>query len=166
MIRPRTAKATKIVWIVVGAFTAALVAYCGWLVLTDAPAYQFLVRLYMDKRFLKHMLREWGVLAPVVFIGLQALQVVIAPIPGDLTGILGGYLFGQWVALLAAPKSALVVGAGFVLFRAFDIGKPWPVSWADRELKGGLGVMADDLLAGVLAAVVLQLSVRLIHLQS
>jgi uncharacterized membrane protein YdjX (TVP38/TMEM64 family) len=62
------------------------VASCGWLVLTDAPAYQFLVRLYVDKRFLKHTLREWGVLAPVIFIGLQALQVVIAPIPGELTG--------------------------------------------------------------------------------
>src|SRR5205807_2641072 len=80
-----------------GAIVAALVAACGWLVLTDAPAYQFLVRLYVDKRFLKHTLREWGVLAPVIFMGLQALQVIIAPIPGELTGILGGYLFGEWV---------------------------------------------------------------------
>ena len=55
---------------------------------------------------------------------------------------------------------------GFALFRAFDIAKPWPVSWADRRLTGGLGVMADDLLAGLLAAFVLQLSVRLFHLQS
>ena len=68
--------------------------------MTDAPAYQTLIRFYVDKRFLKHTLREWGVLAPVVFIGLQALQVVIAPIPGQVTGILGGYLFGQWAGLL------------------------------------------------------------------
>ena len=85
---------------------------------------------------------------------------------GDASAFVLDEFVGQWVALLAAPKSALVVGVGFVLFRTFDIGKPWPVSWADRELKGGLGVMADDLLAGVLAAVVLQLSVRLIHLQT
>src|SRR5437879_13869078 len=90
----------KACWIIGGAIVAALVAACGWLVLTDAPAYQFLVRLYVDKRFLKHTLREWGVLAPVIFMGLQALQVIIAPIPGDLTGILGGYLFGQWLGLL------------------------------------------------------------------
>ena len=91
---------TKVRWIIGCAIIAMLIAACGWLVLTDAPAYQFLVRLYVDKRFLKHTLREWGVLAPVIFIGLQALQVIIAPIPGEVTGILGGYLFGQWVGLL------------------------------------------------------------------
>jgi phosphatidylglycerophosphatase A len=66
---------------------------------------------------------------------------------------------GQWIALVAAPKSLLAVIVGFLLFRAFDIAKPWPVSWADRRLSGGLGVVIDDVLAGVLAAVVLQLSV-------
>src|SRR6266481_7844539 len=79
---------------------ALLAGYCAWLVITDAPAWHFLVRLYVDKRFLKHTLREWGGLAPVIFIGLQALQVIIAPIPGEVTGILGGYLFGQWIGLL------------------------------------------------------------------
>ncbi len=68
--------------------------------MTDAPVYQTLIRFYVDKPFLKRTLREWGVLAPVVFIGLQALQVVIAPIPGQVTGILGGYLFGLWAGLL------------------------------------------------------------------
>ena len=91
---------TKVRWILGGAIIATLAASCGWLVLTDAPAYQFLVRLYVDKRFLKHTLREWGVLAPVIFIGLQASQVIIAAIPGELTGILGGYLFGQWGGFL------------------------------------------------------------------
>src|SRR5262249_12351989 len=61
----------KVRWVVGGASIAALVAYCGWLVYTNAPAYQFLVRLYLDKIFLKQTLREWGVLAPVIFIGLQ-----------------------------------------------------------------------------------------------
>lgn len=83
-------------WLLGGAAVAAIAAYCLWLVLTDAPTYQFLVRLYVDKRFLKHALREWGTLAPIIFIGLQALQVIVSPIPGDLTGFLGGYLFGQW----------------------------------------------------------------------
>ena len=87
-------------WVIGGAILAAVVVACSWLVLTDPPAYQFLVRLYVDKRFLKHTLREWGVLAPVIFIGLQAVQVIISPIPGELTGILGGYLFGQWGGLL------------------------------------------------------------------
>ena len=47
--------------------------------------------------------------------------------------------------------------AGFALFRLFDVAKPWPIGWLDRRLKGGLGVMADDAVAGVFAAVVLWL---------
>src|SRR5438093_11847089 len=111
---------TKASWIIGSAIIAALVASCGWLVLTDAPAHQFLIRLYVDKRFLKHTLREWGVLAPVIFIGLQALQVIIAPIPGDLTGILGGYLFGEWGGILYSTIG-LTVGsvAAFAVGRCF-----------------------------------------------
>ena len=109
---------TTVRWIIGGAIIATLIASCGWLVLTNAPAYQFLVRLYVDKRFLKHTLREWGVLAPVIFIGLQALQVVISPIPGELTGILGGYLFGQWVGLL---YSTIGLTLGSVV--AFAVGR-------------------------------------------
>jgi len=62
---------------------------------------------------------------------------------------------GQWLALaiLAAAGTADWMGYGlaFVLFRAADIVKPWPVSWAERALPGGLGVMADDLVAGIYA---------------
>ena len=57
-------------------------------------------------------------LAPVIFIGLQALQVVISPIPGELTGILGGYLFGQWVGLL---YSTIGLTLGSVV--AFAVGR-------------------------------------------
>src|SRR3989442_7010494 len=105
-------------WVTAGGITALIVSYCVWLVATDAPAYQFLVRLYVDKRFLKQTLREWGVLAPVIFIGLQALQVIISPIPGELTGILGGYLFGQWVGLL---YSTIGLTLGSVV--AFAVGR-------------------------------------------
>lgn len=90
----------KVGWIVGGAVLSALVALGGWLVLTQTSAYEFLVRLYADPGFLKQTLQEWDVLAPAIFIGLQALQVIIAPFPGELTGLLGGYLFGQWVGLL------------------------------------------------------------------
>ena len=110
--------ATKLGWVLGGAMIATLIAACGWLVLTDASAYQFLVRLYVDKRFLKHTLREWGVLAPVIFIGLQALQVIIAPIPGELTGILGGYLFGQRVGLLYST-----IGLTLGSVAAFAVGR-------------------------------------------
>jgi phosphatidylglycerophosphatase A len=64
---------------------------------------------------------------------------------------------GQWIALLAVPLAPLPYALAFVAFRFFDILKPWPVSWADRKLPGGLGIMADDVLAGVYAAAVLTL---------
>lgn len=66
---------------------------------------------------------------------------------------------GQWIALLPAlvvPGWAWVV-AGFALFRLFDVWKPWPIAWFDRRVKGGLGVMLDDVIAGILAAIVLNL---------
>jgi uncharacterized membrane protein YdjX (TVP38/TMEM64 family) len=106
-------------WAFIGAgITAVIVGYCVWLVVTDAPAYRFLVRLYVDKYFLKQTLRRWGVLAPVIFIVLQALQVIIAPIPGEITGILGGYLFGEWLGLV---YSTLGLTLGSVA--AFGVGR-------------------------------------------
>ena len=105
-------------WGIGSLVAAGLIGYGVWLVATDAPAYQFLVRLYLDKRFLKQTLREWGALAPVIFIGLQALQVIIAPIPGELTGILGGYIFGEWVGLF---YSTIGLTLGSVV--AFAVGR-------------------------------------------
>ena len=69
---------------------------------------------------------------------------------------------GQWLALLLAPPHWIWVVVGFALFRLFDIWKPWPVRWADRELHGGFGAMADDALAGLLALAVLQLLAHLL----
>jgi phosphatidylglycerophosphatase A len=62
---------------------------------------------------------------------------------------------GQWLVLLAAPFDPVAWLFAFVLFRLFDIWKPWPVGWADRHLKGGLGIMLDDILAAGYALLVL-----------
>ena len=62
---------------------------------------------------------------------------------------------GQWLTLLVVPPNLWFYLAGFALFRLFDIRKPWPVSWADRSLPGGLGIMVDDLFAGLYAALFL-----------
>ncbi|MBU0800675.1 MAG: phosphatidylglycerophosphatase A [Alphaproteobacteria bacterium] len=62
---------------------------------------------------------------------------------------------GMWLTLCAATLTPLSIVLAFALFRGFDILKPWPVSWADRKLPGAAGVMADDILAGVYAALCL-----------
>ncbi len=116
MMRPRLTKESR--WLIGGVIAALVVGYCAWLVYSDAPAYQFLVRLYVDKKFLKQTLRQWGILAPIVFILLQALQVVISPVPGEATGFLGGYLFGEWLGLLYS-----VIGLTLGSVVAFWIGR-------------------------------------------
>jgi phosphatidylglycerophosphatase A len=68
---------------------------------------------------------------------------------------------GQWIALLplvVVLRAWPWVLVAFALFRLFDIWKPWPVSWADRRVKSGFGVMLDDVVAGCYAAVVLALA--------
>ena len=70
---------------------------------------------------------------------------------------------GQWLALLPLLALLLPAGgyswwmpvAGFALFRLFDVWKPWPIRWLDRRVKGGFGVMIDDAIAGMFAAIVL-----------
>ena len=63
---------------------------------------------------------------------------------------------GFWITMFAAPVGWVWVAVGFVLFRFFDIIKPWPISWIDKRITGGFGIMLDDVIAGVMAAVVLQ----------
>ena len=74
----------------------------------------------------------------------------------DPSAIVWDEFIGMWIVLLWLP-SVWWVAPAFALFRLFDILKPWPVSLADRELSGGLGIMMDDVLAGVYALLVLQL---------
>lgn len=67
-------------------------------------------------------------------------------------------VIGFLVAMAGTPPSWASVAAGFALFRALDILKPWPINVLDRRLGGGLGIMLDDVLAGAGAAVVLHLA--------
>lgn len=57
----------------------------------------------------------------------------------------------QWLVLLGLPWNSWGIVAGFLFFRLFDIWKPWPISWFDKHVHGGLGIMADDLIAGLMA---------------
>jgi len=75
----------------------------------------------------------------------------------DHGGIVWDEFVGFWLTMLLAPPGLLWVLAGFVLFRFFDIVKPWPIRWLDRHVHGGLGIMIDDVLAGLFALACLQL---------
>ena len=71
-------------------------------------------------------------------------------------------IVGQWIALLWVPRSLWVVCLAFLLFRFFDITKPWPVSWADRSVRGALGILLDDVIAGIATCIVVHAVVRVL----
>lgn len=80
----------------------------------------------------------------------------------DHPGIVWDEIAGFLVTMIAAPVGWLWIVVGFALFRLFDIWKPWPIGWLDRRVGGGLGIMLDDLVAGVFAAICLQILSRLV----
>jgi phosphatidylglycerophosphatase A len=74
----------------------------------------------------------------------------------DPSAVVWDEIVGYLVTMVAAPQGWAWIILGFVLFRIFDILKPWPISLADQKLHGGFGIMFDDVIAGVFAALSLQ----------
>ncbi len=77
----------------------------------------------------------------------------------DYPGIVIDEIVGFLLTMTAMPKTGLSIATGFVLFRLFDIWKPWPIRWIDKQVQGGFGIVLDDLLAAVFAWVVFQVLV-------
>ncbi|MCM2680542.1 phosphatidylglycerophosphatase A family protein [Echinimonas agarilytica] len=69
----------------------------------------------------------------------------------DHPGIVWDEFAGMMITMIAVPMTWQYLLAGFILFRIFDILKPWPISWLDKHVDGGFGIMIDDILAGLMA---------------
>ena len=128
----------------------SLAALLPWLLLRELPLPIYLVVLLL------------GFAAGVWACNVASRALGVA----DHRSLVWDEFIGQWVALLPllvlpAPWWAIVLG--FLLFRLFDVWKPWPISWLDRRVKGGMGVMVDDVVAGEFAAVVLALGLHLLR---
>jgi phosphatidylglycerophosphatase A len=106
------------------------------------------------------------VLALAFALGVWVSNFVIARLHIEDPGVIVWDEFvGQWIALaplLWIARDGRWIIAAFVLFRVFDVWKPWPVSWADRRVKGGLGVMLDDVIAGIYAAIVVAIAAYIV----
>ena len=112
----------------------------------------------------------WWLLAQLP-LGTYLIVVLIAAVAGivicgraadrlgvhDHGGIVWDEFVGFWIAMAALPVTWQSLILGFVLFRLFDILKPWPISWLDRRVSGGFGIMIDDVIAGIAAAGVITL---------
>ena len=104
-------------------------------------------------------------LPPTAYITITALLFLVGiPICGraatqfgvhDHGAIVWDEIVGYLVSMTLAPPGWLWAVIGFLLFRLFDIWKPWPIGLLDRRVSGGLGIMVDDLLAGIYAALLL-----------
>lgn len=122
----------------------SLAALLPWLALRDLPlpyyALAVTVAFALGVWACAWVVRRTGVADPgfAVWDEFVGLWIALAPLVG---------MTGRWAW----------IGTGFILFRIFDIWKPWPVSWADRNIHGGLGVMLDDVFAGSYAAIALAL---------
>ncbi len=79
----------------------------------------------------------------------------------DHPGIVWDEFVGFWITMWAVPTGWQWILAGFLIFRLYDIVKPWPVSLLDKKVGGGLGIMADDVLAGVMACLTLHIAMAL-----
>lgn len=80
----------------------------------------------------------------------------------DHPGIVWDEIVGYFITMFMVPKEWVWIVLGFVLFRLFDILKPWPISLADKRLKGGLGIMLDDVIAGIFALIIIQITLYLL----
>ena len=76
----------------------------------------------------------------------------------DHGGIVWDEFVGLWLTMFLAPPGWVWLLLGFVLFRIFDVLKPWPIRWLDRRVAGGFGIMIDDILAGIFALLCLQIA--------
>lgn len=79
----------------------------------------------------------------------------------DHSAIVWDEWVGYFITMFMVPPGVVAALLGFLLFRLFDIWKPWPIRQLDRRVHGGLGIMIDDVIAGVFALIVLQAVLRL-----
>ncbi|HIO91656.1 MAG TPA: phosphatidylglycerophosphatase A [Leucothrix mucor] len=75
----------------------------------------------------------------------------------DHGGIVWDEFAGFFITMIAAPQGWEWILIGFALFRLFDIWKPWPINIIDKKVQGGVGIMMDDVIAGIYAFVCLQI---------
>jgi phosphatidylglycerophosphatase A len=75
----------------------------------------------------------------------------------DPPNVVWDEIVGYLLTMIAVPINWVWVIVGFILFRVFDIWKPWPISWVNENVDGGFGIVIDDLLAAIPAAIILQI---------
>lgn len=118
-------------------------------------AWMFLVNLSLVTYIIVIVI---AALAGIYFCGKTARDLNVH----DHSGIVWDEIVGIWLAMILVPVTWGWIFVSFLLFRFFDILKPWPISWIDKNISGGIGIMADDLLAGGFTAIVLYVTMKIL----
>jgi len=104
-----------------------------------------------------------GIIIFAFFIGIVLCEYTAKTLNvHDHPAIVWDEIVGYFITMFMVPKDWLWILAGFILFRIFDILKPWPISVADKQLKGGLGIMLDDVIAAIFALIIIQIILYLL----
>nr|WP_232411016.1 phosphatidylglycerophosphatase A [Methylophilus sp. 5] len=107
--------------------------------------------------------QQWLSLGVLFLLGIWCCEVTGRALGvSDHGAIVWDEVVAMAAVLITVPLTLAWGLAAFASFRLFDIWKPFPIGWVDRRVKGGLGVMLDDVLAAVMAVLVLQLAQRLL----
>ncbi len=97
-------------------------------------------------------------IAGVAVCGFTARALGVHDHPAIVVDEIVGYL----VTMFLVPVTPVFIVTGFLLFRLFDILKPWPISLVDKSVKGGVGIMLDDLIAALFSLLIIQIIVYLL----
>lgn len=119
----------------------SLAALLPWFFIKDLPLLTYLIILLL-------------LFIVGFFVAGSAEKIIDSP---DAGCIVIDEILGMFITLMLAPAHPAAWVLGFILFRIFDIWKPFPVSWFDQHIHGGTGIMMDDVIAGIYAFLSLQL---------
>lgn len=119
----------------------SIAAFLPWLLIKDLPLPTYLLLLFV-------------LFIVGFFVSGSAEKILDSP---DAGCIVIDEVLGMFITLTLAPQHPAAWVLGFVLFRIFDIFKPFPVSWFDQRIHGGFGIMMDDVIAGLYALLSLHL---------
>lgn len=115
------------------------------------------VALYIPLQFLSDII--YAVVLVMMFLLGCWLCAKTSAVLGthDHGAIVWDEIVGYLLTMLAAPVGWAWIVLGFLLFRLFDILKPWPISWFDKQVKGGFGIMLDDVIAAIFGLIIIQI---------
>lgn len=116
--------------------------------LAAVPVYYLLIQLNST---IYSAITIMSIILGIKLCDYAALRLKVHDFGGIVWDEVSGFLIAMWLVPFSWPN----VLYGFILFRFFDIIKPWPIKWIDRHVHGGLGIMLDDVLAGIFAVICL-----------